>query len=382
MFPDGWTDSLVAVIVVVTIAVVCLVNMVMVLTIVLRRTSRSMSRRYVRSRERFFSDTVFGTLIVPPDRDAFRLRGSGRRSRSHRGDKLGFPDRMIALRPGDSWILEQMFLRLAVEVRGTDRETMTAICEDAGFVDRHLSRLTSRFWWRRLAAAQKLGVMRSRRATDRLADSLNDTDREVRLASLRALGEIGDPKSYDRLLAAMEEVTRWEPMLIAEVVLQVGSAMTDPILSRMQATNDETLKTGYVRLLGLLRESSTVASLLPLLAVDHPSLRLETVRALGEIGDSRVTSSLLPYLDDSNAEVRAATVEALGRIGDDHNDVVRLLRQRLADVNRPVRYEAALALATSGPAGHSLLEDAARDNDPLVQIIALQILAEETMGLR
>lgn len=379
MIPDPWLDSAEAIVVTSTIAVVLVVNVALVFFICLRRMARSLLLAYVQGRERRFIETVFGSLIEPPGRGAFYPRSTPGRTRSVRVDRLARRDRTGRPRPGDWGILESMFLRLAVEVRGADRNTITGICEDAGFVDRYLRRLRSRRWWVRLAAAQRLGIMRSARATFPLTHTLDDANREVSLASLRALGEIGDPRSYDRLLAAMEDETRWESILIAEVVLQLGPPVSAPILKQMRSTNDVALQAGYARLLGLLREPAAVVTILPLLNVDDELLRLEAVRALGLIGDSRVIAALLPRLEDRHAFIRAATAEALGRIGD--AGVVEHLRLLLADADRSVRYSAAAALAATGSAGHLALDGAAQDNDATIRVISQQVLAEAAMGL-
>ncbi len=329
-------------------------------------------------REHYYADAVFGTLIEAPTHADFRqLRSSGL-SRIVRTHELVFSDEILRLRPGDSAVLERMFLRLAAELEGTDRETVSAICEDAGFVDGRIRQLHSRRWWVRLVAAQKLGVMRSGRAVLPLTEALNDRNRDVRLGALRSLASIGDPASYEDVLAAMRDETQWESSVIVEIVLTLGTSISLPILERMRSTPELILKAGYVQLLGLLQERTAVVSLVPLLEGDA-HLRLGAIHALGHIGDGRVALELVAYLGDPLAEIRAATAEALGKLQEP--SVIVDLRRLLSDHDRSVRYASAIALTKLDCPGLRLLEEVAHDNEPLAQGIAQQVLAEHRMGL-
>ncbi len=348
------------------------------LFIALRRITTDAITRYIHRREHYYADAVFGTLIEAPTHADFRqLRSSGL-SRVLGTHAVVFQDETLRLRPGDSAVLERMFLRLAVELIGAYRETVSAICEDAGFVDGRVRQLHSRRWWVRLAAAQKLGVMRSGRATLPLTEALNDRNRDVRLGALRTLAVIGDPASYEDVLAAMRDETQWESSVIAEIVLTLGTPISLPILERMRSTPELILKAGYVKSLGLLREHAAVVSLLPLLQ-DDEHLRLEAIHALGHIGDGRVALGLVSYLCDPLPEIRAATAEALGRLQEPC--VIVDLRGLLSDHDRSVRYASAIALTKLDCPGLRMLKDVAHDNEPLAQGIAQQVLAEHRMGL-
>jgi HEAT repeat protein len=368
-------DSGVAMVVLVLIAAIAAVNAVLVIFICSRRGIRSTVLSYVRQRERAYSETVYGTLIDPPDRSSFLAPAGTLPPRT----TLRFADGAVTLRPGDLRILERMFLRLAAELRGADRDTMTGIFEDAGYVDRQVRSLRSRHWRNRLTAARKLAVMRSSTSTPALIATLDDSDRDVRIGAMRALGDMGDARAHDPMLAAMEDETRWESALIADVVLTIGPSMALPILQRMRETRDESLRAGYVHLLGLLREPAAVSDLLKHVHTDNDRLRMDVIRALGNIGDSRVAGSLLPCLDDSRAEIRAATAEALGKV--DEEAAVEPLGRLLDDPVRLVRYKAARALVRLGTAGRQTLVLAAESDNVTQAGIARQVLAENEMGL-
>ena len=378
--PDAWLGSFEAMVVALTMSTVLIVNGLMVVWIGCRRGARSLLDSYVRRRERRFTAPVFSALIDPPARVSSRLPHKWMMAPATLASRDVLHRLRLGRRPGDSVIVEHMFLRMAVELRGADRATITGICEDAGFVDRYERRLRSRRWWVRLAAARRLGIMRSTQSTSALSAALYDPNREVSLAALRALGEIGDPRCFDRLLAAMEDETRWDSVLIAEVVLTLGAPVAQSILNLTLAARDTELRAGYTRLLGLLHMPAAVSVLTPFLQAAPETLRLETVRALGSIGDSRVVGRLLPLLQDSSAPIRAATAVALGRIGDE--EAVAYLLPLLADADRSVRVSSATALAAAGKSGLLALTAVANDTDPVVRLLSRQVLAEVDLGLR
>jgi hypothetical protein len=69
-------------------------------------------------------------------------------------------------------VVQEKLMAWADRVDGVSREKLTALCEDLGFVERELGRLQSRWSVRRVDAAYRLGLMRSRRAAGALLEEL------------------------------------------------------------------------------------------------------------------------------------------------------------------------------------------------------------------
>jgi hypothetical protein len=98
----------------------------------------------------------------------------------------------------------------------------------------------------RLTILQNLGVVRDERSVDALRDALGDTDREIRLAAVWGLANIGDVGSVDLLLKAAD-ADGWERIqatdacfLLAERFLEANSTdHAKKIYAHLQKTRTE-----------------------------------------------------------------------------------------------------------------------------------------------
>jgi HEAT repeat protein len=204
-----------------------------------------------------------------------------------------------------------------------------------------------------------LGVLKDRRAVPALLDLL-DT-REMTSAVADALGEIGDPRAVDPLLAALAacDENNQQGIIYALGKLKDRRAL-EPLMERLRTSNAEysissrplittlgelgdpraveTLLQVLPKLdadslpylaysLGQLRDRRAMPALLTLLRTPSPShlpafepycedLRAQAARALGEIGDPQAVPGLIAALDAGSMLSRQCAAEALGRLKD------------------------------------------------------------------
>jgi HEAT repeat protein len=111
-----------------------------------------------------------------------------------------------------------------------------------------------------------------------------DPKTEVREAATTALGNSGDPRALDLLLAAL------------------GAATDQPV------------RNTAVQMLGILRDPRAVGTLVALLADKEPRMRMHAVSSLGQIKDDRAVAPLIGLLADDDERVRIAAMDALGKI--------------------------------------------------------------------
>jgi HEAT repeat protein len=176
----------------------------------------------------------------------------------------------------------------------------------------------------RLAAAERLGRAspeQTQAALDGLNVLVHDKDARVRGAALRALTELGDVRTAQPLLAALQ----------------------DP---------DEQAR--ELALLGVAQLPAEIA-LEPLLAATssgHPELRFQAIGALTTIAPERAVGHIERLVRDVDARVRAAAVQAAAELDLAHPELAASLHAALAaalnDPDRRVRGEAALLFARRG----------------------------------
>ena len=193
----------------------------------------------------------------------------------------------------------------------------------------------------RRAAAEVLGEVGDSRAMEPLIATLRDEADGVREAAAQALGEIGEP-AVGPLIAALRD----EDSAVRPVAIHVlGVIWGLPEVSRL-ADEDLSVRRAAAGALGELGDPRAVDALMAALQDRDDSVRKAAARAMGEIGDSRAVESLIRALWDKNGGVGQAAAHALGKIGDSR--AVGPLSVALGDGFRNVRWAAAGALGELG----------------------------------
>ena len=336
------------------IVVCCALITGMIIVAILKRLALGLAGAYARKRDAFFKDLILHA--ISNTNDAQRLREMARRVYRRRWG--GAP----GLRPFDVWSLERSLLRVASELRGSSRQILTDMFEDAGGLARSLRQLRSPRCCQRLAAIHKLRIMHSRQAVPELIRALNDRSRIVRHAALRALGEIGDERAYPLLLNALENRARWSTLWVADSVLAAGAGMTPLLVERLTQVHDPQIRAIYARLLGLLRDPAAGPHLIPLLDVPEPRLRIAAIDTLSVIGGIDIAGRLRALLDEPHWEIRAAAARALGALRDVES--APLLKRLLDDPVYFVRDSAAQTLITLGDDGQAVLRAMIKASHP------------------
>ncbi|MGH7273869.1 MAG: HEAT repeat domain-containing protein, partial [Nitrospiria bacterium] len=104
------------------------------------------------------------------------------------------------------WVaIEVSLLEVIEQSSGGQQGRATEIFERLGYVDFYLQELEIEIPWRRAMAAQRLGRMRSTRATPTLLSALEDKVRDVRQNAMQALGQMRDPQALEILVSKLGE---------------------------------------------------------------------------------------------------------------------------------------------------------------------------------
>jgi len=170
---------------------------------------------------------------------------------------------------------------------------------------------------------------------------LGQNSKRLRLAALETLGQIGDTRAIEAIVA----VARWDTAV---------------------AVQQRAIET-----LGQLGDTRATGTLLAILADDKPSLRASAATALGKVRDKRAVESLTQALQDSDQIVRRKAISALGQIWEWPQ------LGRLGDDNENVQQMAAAALGQQGDrrAVQSLVA-ALRDKNETVCASAAEALGQ------
>jgi HEAT repeat protein len=269
----------------------------------------------------------------------------------------------------------------------------------------HLHRVREGDAAARLAAARRLGELRSARAAPVLADLLRSEEAPVREAVMDALVAIGAPSVASVVAVLGDGGTARDqagivlgrlgptaapaaPAVIAaykgrdsyrrgaQILGRIGPGAAPAMITALQG-EDEGLRlvaaAGLDRVRGL---TAAIPALLHALESRDAHVRLVCTVALGWMGakdGARLVPALLERLaGDGDAEVRSGAASALGWLEAQDPGAVNLLVRKVQDKTeaRRVRLDALVALGKIGPAARAIVPTcaailAARDEDLL-----------------
>ena len=138
---------------------------------------------------------------------------------------------------------------------------------------------------------------------------------DVRAAAVTALGQIGDPRAADFLIGALDESDRHIHEAAVEALGQIGAPAIDPLLVKAGASVHKK-RAAAVEALGQISDARTFEPLVAALEDQDDGVRAAAAAGLGKLADPRAVEPLIAALQRGGESVRSAAARALGQIGD------------------------------------------------------------------
>ena len=165
----------------------------------------------------------------------------------------------------------------------------------------------------RQAAAAALGQMGDARVIGPLISALGDQNPGGREAAAKALGQMREPLVINPLIAALgDQASR---TMAVSTLIKVGGPAVKPLAAALGDRNsDPEVRLAIVRALGDIRHRRAVEPLIA--ALDDPSekVRESVIWCLGDFRDARAVGPLVAALEDRNERVRKAVAETLDKL--------------------------------------------------------------------
>jgi HEAT repeat protein len=198
----------------------------------------------------------------------------------------------------------------------------------------------------------------------RIIPSLKDATPAMRAGAAWTLGELGDARAIEPLVAALVEKDENVWARVRDALTKIdpdwrgnkAAAGALPYCLTGLGNTDAALRKKAAWILGTIGDARAVAPLIMTLADKDADVRAQAAWALGAIGDGQAVEPLLAALKDTDPGVRASAAEALGQIGD--KKAVPPLIDALIDKNPQARK--ALAAALKKITGQDFGEDQVR----------------------
>lgn len=194
----------------------------------------------------------------------------------------------------------------------------------------------------REGAAKALGEIGDTQAVEPLITVIRDKNEGVRQAAVEALDKLGwQPDRSETGALYWVEKRRWDKCI------EIGEPAVKPLIAVLKdEESNENVRQGAVEALGQIGDSRAVELLIAVLEDKSVSVRIEAAKALGHIGDVRAVDSLIiPLKDEYSSYMPNAALEALVKIG---VPAIEPLIVALDDKSASARKRAAEALGQIG----------------------------------
>ena len=263
----------------------------------------------------------------------------------------------------------RLYVDVASNVGGSEREWLRAVAIELGLIDEAIARTRSRRWWMRLSGARLLTLTGAE--PEVMRQLLNDPEAIVRAQAAGyvaqepsadgvagVIGMLGDPSALPRFAAK-------------DALMRLGATATPLIVSRLGNLDD-------ARTISLLEVATATASHAYMAtAFAHVTDRRAEVRRLVArlfrgMGGAVAAAALTDMLRDDADVVREAAAEALGFLN--YWPASPTVAGLLDDSVSRVRLAAALSLDRLGPPGELLLRRARVRGSNVAAMAARRIL--------
>jgi HEAT repeat protein len=197
----------------------------------------------------------------------------------------------------------------------------------------------------RTGAARVIGRLQVKSAGDGLLKAVNDSSEQVRFASIRALGEIGETRAVQALTEQLNYYGKGEGALAAlEALARIGNASSVTVFQERLADKDPLLRRAAVEGLARAGDEAAVANFVFTVNQDESeSVRAAMAFALHKKGHVTFLARLVDLMDsdDSAKQIQAYLLE-LGP------SVVPRVLPRLQEPDEGVRKYLATVLGAIG----------------------------------
>ena len=221
-------------------------------------------------------------------------------------------------------------------------------------------------------AIKALGLIGARVATPEITPFLQDKDN--RETAVTALGQIGDPRAVEPILATMTETEKRYRNAAILALRRIGSPAFPALVRDLHSSEVLKRRAAAAALVGS-NSARVTGPLAAALRDPDRRVRASAALALGWEHNAEAVSPLINALSDTAWQVVDAAVDALGAVGVSAADrLLAVLRDGSQDLT--VHYQVARALAAmGGPAVPKLLHTLAT-GEPRVQKWTLVALGE------
>ena len=237
--------------------------------------------------------------------------------------------------------------------------------------------------WHAIARGGFVEAVTSHRlqAIEPLEMILRTADTPMKVAVIRALGEIDDDRVIDSLLPCLKSSDQAVCVAAIEVLSEINTPKLNEPLVALLRHSDHKLRVAAIEAAVRMQLQEAAQTMAGMLKDRNWDVRTAAAVGLGKMGNRLATESLVAAIKDSDADVRQAAITSLGQIRDPA--AIRPLVAMLVDADSNVRHAAGSALPSIDPKWQQTegarqmapeLRAACDSSDPSIRFLAVTVL--------
>ena len=167
-------------------------------------------------------------------------------------------------------------------------------------------------------------VKRGEQALEKLISNIDNQDRNIASRCIEALGKIGNVRAVDPLLKKLSDLSNqsssglFTKRFLRIITIKALGNLKDPksihLLNKIKSEGTEYDMAHAVVALSKIGDDPAFTDLIGLLKSDEKNIRFIAAEALGNLQNKEATDALIQALSDKEWFVRDAAAESLGRL--------------------------------------------------------------------
>lgn len=312
--------------------------------------------------EKYRIRKLVGQILVSPGQDnSFQIRAL----RDYGSPGLGallelFMTKKIFQQDMEKYLkiyYDKKYLNTFIDLMGDAKEPVRALAREtiyskggASTIPVLIERFKDSEIVQRRGLANLIGRMGSQGIVDKIAQLLNEDDRDIKKSTINILADIGGSKAASYIIALIKSEDWWVRRRVVEALSRLKDpASVQPLLEQLDAERDPKIKVEIIRTLGEVGNQQSALRILPHIKDSDMIVRQMVVEAMEKTADSSVVSNVIEVMKDADVNVRRAGAEILDKIRDPK--AAEILIKALKDSDWWVREIATDALAETKSTG-------------------------------
>jgi hypothetical protein len=215
---------------------------------------------------------------------------------------------------------------------------------------------------RQIQALTLLSYFSNESSLNTLLTFVSNRDMYVQIAALRGLARRGAIQHIGYITRSLARSGQTNTLILSDILHRFGGAAVSSLIELAKTNTNSEIRLAAIMALGSIGSLDAVNALIELVDDPDADIRAQSIAALGKIGDKRAGEVILRHLETDDTPVRVQAAQALGNM--QMMASLPKLAAHLADDDWWVRFRAAESLYRFGDKGIAALKAFAGQQTP------------------